>query len=1121
MEESRRCTECGHQVSEGARFCEECGASLTLDSKPLRAPAALAQKILGERASIEGERKQVTVMFADIVGSMELTRLLEAERWGLVLDRFLAIASSAIHDLEGTVNQFTGDGLMAVFGAPVAHEDHARRACLATLQLHRELSPLAEELARDDGVEFAIRCGLNSGEVIVGSIGDDLHMDFAPIGNTTGLAKRMETLAPHGSTALSASTASLVEGEFELRQLGEFEVKGMVKPQRLVELIGPGAAQTKLEAVAEARGLSRFVGRGAERSRLETALGRALSGDGDALGIKGEPGVGKSRLVRVFVGECRARGLIVTRANAVAHGRSVPLLPVLAMFRSYFGIEDATPPVAARGLIESALANLDGSFDAELPIVFDFLGVPDPERPAERIDPEARQRRLLGFVEDLVRAQSHREPAILVIEDLQWLDDASAVFLAKLVEAVAGTRTLLLTTYRPEYRAGWLDDVPEREMDLAPLDPEESGELIVQLLGDDASLAGLVEAISEQTSGNPFFIEEVVQALVETGHVAGDSGAYRLARPLDEVVLPPTVQAVLSARIDRLEPREKTLVQTMSVIGKEVPEPVLREVSTVPDAELADSLALLEEAEFLLEPTSNGHREFAFKHPLTQEVAYASQLSEPRARAHGAVAGAIERLYPDGLDERAALLAHHAEQAGKALAAAQWHARAAAWVSVSSPADGMRHWRRVREITDELENSPEVDQLAMLARISILALAWRLGMSHEEIAAIHAEGQERLASNSAASPPGVAEDQGEAVAPDAEDEAERQRLMLDFMYAASLIGSGREREGVQRARSILPALRADPVFIAGAAGVAWGMFVLGDIRGAIELAEEGLALAGDDVECGAGGLFENPYSLCLGFKGVFAAFEGNAAEGIRDLDRSVELARSRGDEESEAYLLDLRLLVNSLFGELERAGEDARRIAEVASSLDIASAQGLVGISVANLARGDFAAAESAAQRALVAIREQEGLDLVPFLLIRLSAARLGDGRPADAMATAEEAVELTQARSLKVPEILAQLTLTAALQASDGERLQQRIEAALSRALGLANETGALATEPQIHNALAALARLRGNEAEAEREEAEAERILADVGFSDEVRRRVQATRPEVGKRAAAERSS
>jgi class 3 adenylate cyclase/tetratricopeptide (TPR) repeat protein len=659
----KHCTACGHAASETARFCERCGEPLRGSKAPLRAPGALARKIRTERREIEGERKQVTVMFTDIVGSMSLTRALNTERWGAILDRFLGIASRTIHGLEGTVNQFTGDGLMAVFGAPVAHEDHARRACLAALRLGQEVAALAEELDRSDGVQFSIRCGLNSGEVIVGSIGDDLHMDFAPLGNTTALGKRMESLAPAGSTAISASTAALIEREFELRELGDFEVKGAVERQRVFELVGPGAARSRLDAAAQGRGLPRFVGRATERERLELALKRALAGEGAVIAICGEPGVGKSRLSRVFVSDCRERGLAVNTVNVVAHGRAVPLLPVSLMLREYFGIGDRTESSEARKAIQLTLSQLDASFEAELPLIFEFLGVPDPERRIERIDPEARERRLLAFVTRLVRAESRRDAVVLLIEDLHWIDDASASFLEQLVEAADGERILLITTFRPEYSAAWLKNPGEQLMTLAPLDPGEAGELLRVLLGSDPSLDGLAEAIHERTGGNPFFIEEMVQALAEVGHLTGDRGRYRLMNPLEELVLPPTVQAVLSARIDRLGARDKALVQAMSVIGRKAREPILRQVVELTDAELDEALNALEAAEFLAAPTSNGDREFSFKHPLTQEVAYASQLSTARARAHAGVAEAIERVYPEGLEEHALILAHHYLQA--------------------------------------------------------------------------------------------------------------------------------------------------------------------------------------------------------------------------------------------------------------------------------------------------------------------------------------------------------------------------------------------------------------------------------------------------------------------------
>ncbi len=452
---SRRCAGCGHVASDRARFCEWCGSALTPGAKPLRPPRTLETKILEERTGIEGERKQVTVMYADVVGSMDLTRSLESERWGFVLDRFLGIAAGAVHQFEGTVNQFTGDGLLAVFGAPVAHEDHAHRACLAVLELQREVAALAAEVAQRDGVEFAVRCGLNSGEVVVGAIGDDVHMDFVPVGNTTALGKRIEELAPTGSSAMSAATAALVAGEFELRDLGEFAIKGMDTPQRVLELLGRGSAKTRLQAVAATRGLSRFVGRDPERAALDAALESALAGDGLAVGIVGDPGVGKSRLVHEFVADCAARGIAVNATGGVAHGRYVPFLPVLVLLRDYFGIDEADAPEVVRKRIGETMRALDPAFVADLPLLFEFLGIPDPDQPLEMPDPVVRHRRLLEAATRALTARSRDEAVVMVFEDLHWFDDASDAFLEEFVEAVDGTRILVVATYRPEYDDAW------------------------------------------------------------------------------------------------------------------------------------------------------------------------------------------------------------------------------------------------------------------------------------------------------------------------------------------------------------------------------------------------------------------------------------------------------------------------------------------------------------------------------------------------------------------------------------------------------------------------------------------------------------------------------------------
>ncbi len=1081
----RHCAECGHRATARARFCEQCGAALTPTAEPLRAPGTLEAKILEERAGIEGERKQVTVMYTDIVGSMELTRLLDTERWGFVLDRFLAIAAGAVHALEGTVNQFTGDGLLAVFGAPLAHEDHARRACLAVLELQREVAGLAAELEQRDGVEFSIRCGLNSGEVIVGSIGDDVHMDFVPIGNTTALGKRIEALAPAGSTAISASTAALVAGEFELRDLGEFELKGAGARQRVLELVGPGAAHTRLEAVAATRGLSRFVGRAAERAQLEAALERALAGEGRAVGIVGEPGVGKSRLVREFVAGCAARGLAVNSTGGVAHGRLVPFLPVLALYRDYFGIGERDAPETARERIETALPALDPAFAADLPLLYEFLGVADPERPLAPLDPEARQRRLLAVMTAAVNARSRQAAAVLVIEDLQWLDDASSAFLEALVEAVVGTRTIVVTTYRAEYAAGWIRKAPHAQLSLGPLSADATGDLLAALLGRDPSLDGLAALIDGRAGGNPFFIEEIVQALAENGHLTGARAEYRLAARLDALVLPATVQAGLAARIDRLPAREKALVQTMSVIGTEIPGPLLREASDLGERELAEAVAVLAGAQLVIPGGSGGAPEFLFKHPLTQEVAYGSQLSGRRARAHHAVAGAIERTYADGLDARAALLAHHCEAAGDTLAAAGWHARAAAWAELTSLADAMRHWRRVRHLASDLEASAARDELAITARVGILGLAWRLGVSPAEIAAIHAEGRDRAAGHDAAGAPTVWA------------RAAVEQCRLDLYYAGTLMHSGREREGLEGFREVsrqAVAAGAPGPALTASMGVAYACWIAGSLSEAVETIDRALELAGANPTTGSGLAFVCPLAHAFGHRGLCTGYMGELEAAHHDFGRAIELAREHQDPETESAAYANLALLEADLGEVEAARANA------ALGLAIAERSGnaihiiacLTPAALAQAGAGRFADALALAQSNLATIRRLGiGRYYEPQLLAAIARSQLALGAPGDALAAAEKAVEITDARGLTACALPAPIALAQILIATRGAAAGERIDTVLARALHVARESRARVFEPRIHRELAALAQARGDDVTAKREQAEAQRIV------------------------------
>src|SRR2546426_448856 len=629
---ARRCAACGAEPPPTAKFCPECAAPMA--AKPQAAapdpraytPKHLAEKILTSRAALEGERKQVTVLFADVKGSMELAEQLDPEDWHRIMDRLFHLLADGVHRFEGTVNQYTGDGIMALFGAPIAHEDHAQRACWAALHLGDELRRYAQALKREQGIGFSVRVGLNSGEVVVGKIGDDLRMDYTAQGRTVGLAARMEQLASPDTVYLTEYTAALVAGYFDLEDLGRFQVKGVRGPIGVYHLRGVGRLRTRLEAT-RASGFSRFVGRADEMAAVEAALDRAVAGQGQVVGVVAEAGTGKSRLCFEFAERCRARGIPVYETHAVAHGKAVPLLPVLELWRRYFGITEQDGAQTARDKIAGRMVLLDPQLADALPLMFDYLGVPDPERPAPRVEPEARQRQLADLMRQLGRARSEREPVVFLMEDLHWLDAASEQFVESLVDVVPGGRTLLLVNFRPEYHAAWMQKSWYQQLPLLPLGPEAIEQLLADLLGADPSLRGLAALIRERTRGNPFFIEEVVQSLVDQGVLVRAGPAPVLTRPVTDIQIPPTVQAVLAARIDRLGEREKRVLQTAAVVGKTFTESILQRVlgaageAPLPAADAAAALRALTQGEFLYEQALYPEAEYAFKHPLTQEVA--------------------------------------------------------------------------------------------------------------------------------------------------------------------------------------------------------------------------------------------------------------------------------------------------------------------------------------------------------------------------------------------------------------------------------------------------------------------------------------------------------------------
>jgi class 3 adenylate cyclase/tetratricopeptide (TPR) repeat protein len=622
-------------------------------------PPYLAEKILTSRSALEGERKLVTVLFADLRGSMELLAERDPEDARQLLDPVLERMMEAVHRYEGTVNQVMGDGIMALFGAPIAHEDHAVRACYAALRMQETVKHYAAAVQRTQGVPLHIRVGLNAGEVVVRAISSDLHMDYTAVGQTTHLAARMEQMALPGSTLVTAAVLALAEGFIEVKPLGPVPVKGMATPVEVYEVVDVGPVRTRLQA-AVARGLTRFVGRDPELDTLQQALARAGAGHGQVVALVGEAGVGKSRLVYEFLHAQPTQGWLVLTSNSVSYGKATPYLPVLDLLKGYCGIDSRDDLRRRREKVVGKVLGLDEALRPTLPAILALLEVPVDEPQWQALDPPQRRQRTLDAIKRLLLRESQVQPLLVVFEDLHWIDTETQALLDSLVESLPTAQLLLLVNYRPEYQHGWGSKTYYTQLRLDPLPPVSVQALLQALLGDDASLAPLTPLLIARTEGNPFFLEESVRTLVETSLLVGAPGAYRLAQSLDTLHVPATVQAVLAARIDRLPPEEKRLLQTAAVIGTEVPLPVLQAIAELPEAELRRGLAHLQAAEFLYETRLFPDQAYTFKHALTHEVAYGSLLHERRRVLHARIVETLEALAPERVAEQVERLANHA-----------------------------------------------------------------------------------------------------------------------------------------------------------------------------------------------------------------------------------------------------------------------------------------------------------------------------------------------------------------------------------------------------------------------------------------------------------------------------
>jgi class 3 adenylate cyclase/predicted ATPase len=681
---ANRCQQCGAENLPGKRFCSDCGAPLAANAPASRAKTLAATlteteiRVVPEQADAptlaEGERKAVTALFADIKGSIEVMEDLDPEDLRRVIDPALKLMMDAVNRYGGYIVQSTGDGIFALFGAPIAHEDHPQRALLAGLRMQQEIKKLAGHLRAEGRAPIQIRIGLNTGEVVVRPIETgQRHVEYTPIGHTANLASRMQTLAEPGSMVVSEATYRLSEGYFAFRSLGPARVKGVSEPVNVYEVTGIGPLRTRLQRAA-GRGLTKFVGREREMDATRRALELAKQGRGQIVAAIGEAGLGKSRLFYEFKATVQS-GCLVLETFSVSHGKASPYLPIIEFLNNYFEIEAEDDTRKRREKITGKVLTLDRMLEDTLPYLFALLGVEETFDALAQMDAQTRSRRTLDAIKRILWRESLNQPLLLMFEDLHWIDAQTQALLDLLADAIANARVLLLVNYRPEYRHGWGSKTYYAQLRLDPLGQEGAEELLGALLGDDVALQPLRRLIIEKTHGNPFFMEETVQVLLDEG-VLVRNGAITLTKPLSELGIPPTVQAILAARIDRLPPDEKDLLQTLAVMGKEFSLGLVRQVTGESDDELDRMLGDLRLSEFIYEQPALPDVEYSFKHALTLEVAYNSVLTERRRALHERIGAAIESIYAGRLDDHLAELAHQYHRAGNLEKAIEYLRRA-------------------------------------------------------------------------------------------------------------------------------------------------------------------------------------------------------------------------------------------------------------------------------------------------------------------------------------------------------------------------------------------------------------------------------------------------------------
>jgi class 3 adenylate cyclase/tetratricopeptide (TPR) repeat protein len=869
------CGACGTELPAGARFCLHCGRAVAedtaraLDSRrpETYTPTHLAEKILTARTSLEGERKQVTVLFADLKSSMELLADRDPEEARTLLDPVLSLMIEAVHRYEGTVNQVMGDGIMALFGAPLAHEDHAVRACYAALDMQEAIRRHSADLRGAQGIEVQVRIGINSGDVVVRAIRSDLHMDYTAVGQTVHLAARMEQLATPGSTRITAATLQLVEGYVAVRSLGRVPVKGVGEPLDVYELVGAGSGRTRLQ-VASRQGFSRFVGRHVEMEHLRSLLDKAVLGSGQVAAVVGEPGVGKSRLFWELTRSHLTQGWLTLETSSVSWGKTTAYLPVVQLLKAYFQIQGSDDPRRVREKVTGKVLTLDQALAPTIPALLALLDVAVEDPGWREIDPPERRQKTLDAVRRVLLRESQVQPLALVFEDLHWADGESQAVLDSLVEGLPAARMMLLVNYRPEYESHWAAKSYCTQLRVGPLPAESASVLLDAVLGDGAPLSPLKRLLIERTEGNPFFLEECVRTRVESGVLVGKRGAYEIVGPIDAIRIPTTVQTILAARIDRLSAEEKNLLQVAAVIDDRVPHGLLEAVADVPTERLRRALTRLQGAEFLYEATFFPEIEYSFTHALTHDVVYASLLHERRRALHARILTALERLSADDVDR----LAHHARRGEVWDKAVAYLRRAGAKATMRSAyQEAVSCFEQSLDALRRLPATRETAATAIDLRLDLRTALTPLGRYQEILELLR---------------------EAETLASELHDDRRRGQVIADMSARLRNIGDhAGALEAGRRASAIGATLRDHDLQFEASYRLAQAHFAVGDVVSSVDLLRQAVKILG---EAPSSSLPRYLAAWPRAWLAIGLARLGEFAEAITHGEAAVRIAESTG-----------------------------------------------------------------------------------------------------------------------------------------------------------------------------------------------------------------------------------